>query len=402
MRIGTVAILGGGIMGCSIALEFARHGVRCVIFELMDNILSGASRWNEGKIHLGYIYSADPSMVTARKVLPGALSFRPLIERHIGTSIADAITPTDDLFLCHDRSIVTPGAMADYFHKVDELVREHPAAQHYLADARSVATSVIRPDGLGSISLKAGIRAGFAVPERSVNTNWIADRLTEVVRENPAIELRTGTRVLGVSDEIGGRCEVLTEAGREGPFDCVINALWQGRLAIDAKVGLTPPREWSHRYRVSMFMRSRAPAALPSALIAVGPFGDLKNYNGRDFYLSWYPAGLLSESRNLIPPEVRHPDRAEAAEIASSIFGNLATFIPAVRELSHDVERMEIRGGWVYAAASGSLSDPRATLHQRTDFGITRKGRYISVDTGKYSSAPLLANKLVSEFVGSD
>ena len=46
--------------------------------------LRGASRWNEGKIHLGYLYAADPSLETARRVLPGGLAFRRLVESLIG------------------------------------------------------------------------------------------------------------------------------------------------------------------------------------------------------------------------------------------------------------------------------------------------------------------------------
>ena len=66
------------------------------------------------------------------------------------------------------------------------------------------------------------------------------------------------------------------------------------------------------------------------------------------------------------------------------------------------MQTIEIGGGWVFAAATGSLSDPHSTLHHRKDFGITRRGRYVSVDTGKYSTAPWLARKLVSDFAGED
>ena len=55
---------------------------------------------------------------------------------------------------------------------------------------------------------------------------------------------------------------------------------------------------------------------------------------------------------------------------------------------------MSLEGGWVFAAGQGRLSDPQATLHRRSDFGITRLGSYISVDTGKYSTAPWLARRL--------
>lgn len=401
MTVNSVAILGGGIMGCSAALQLARRGIRSVIFEEAEDIFSGASRWNEGKVHLGYLYSADPSLLTAREVLPGGLQFRRLVEELIETSIAEVITQGDDLYLCHAHSVVRPDAMTDYFRKVDQLVHDHAEPGDYLVDLRSAASAALDADRLRHINPGTEIVAGFSVPERSVDTGWIADRFVETVKANGRISRCTGTRVLGVAELAGGeRWEVLTSTGREGPFDCVINALWQGKLAVDDTVRLPLPREWSHRYRVSMFVRTRTPLTIPSAVIAAGPFGDIKNYNGRDFYLSWYPAGLLAEGSDLSLPAVPQLDAARTAELSRSIIGNLARFIPAVREIERHMERQAIAGGWVYAAATGSLSDPQATLHHRDGFGITRRGRYLSVDTGKYSTAPWLAKRLVSEILG--
>jgi hypothetical protein len=58
---------------------------------------------------------------------------------------------------------------------------------------------------------------------------------------------------------------------------------------------------------------------------------------------------------------------------------------------------MELQGGWVFAAGQGLLSDPRASLHRRSDFGVARLGSYISVDTGKYASAPWLARRIAAQ-----
>src|SRR5687767_3512683 len=79
-----VAVLGAGIMGCSAALCLAQRGARVTLLDAAAQPCTGASRWNEGKIHLGYLYAADPSMATARRVLDGGLAFKPLIERLIG------------------------------------------------------------------------------------------------------------------------------------------------------------------------------------------------------------------------------------------------------------------------------------------------------------------------------
>ena len=66
-------------------------GVRVVLFDEADAPFSGASRWNEGKIHLGYLYSAAPSLRTAHLMLPGGLAFKGLVEGLIGRSIAHLV-----------------------------------------------------------------------------------------------------------------------------------------------------------------------------------------------------------------------------------------------------------------------------------------------------------------------
>ena len=402
-RIRKIAILGGGIMGCSLALELARRGIGSVVFDASDDILSGASRWNEGKIHLGYMYSADTSLATARKILPGGLAFRPIIESLIEAPIGNHITQGDDVFLCHTGSVVPAEGMAGYFRKIDALVEEHPDAQSYLGPLRGAEVRRLNADELRELTGSPLITAGFRVPERSVATGWVADRLAASVRSNRLIELRTASSVSGVEPLSGidadDRWDVMAGGEREGPFDCVINALWSGRLAIDHGAGVPAPPQWSHRYRLALFLKTVRPTSIASALVAVGPYGDIKNYNGTDLYLSWYPVGLRLESQALAPPAVPDLSPAERIAIAGSMFEALGSVFPAVEALSRNTAELTVSGGWVYAAAAGSLSDPNASIHGRKDFGIQRRGTYLSVDTGKYSTAPWLARTLVSEMI---
>ncbi|MEN3355193.1 MAG: hypothetical protein V7640_3351, partial [Betaproteobacteria bacterium] len=53
-----IAILGGGMLGICTALELARRGRRVTLIEGAADVLQGASRWNEGKVHLGFLYAA--------------------------------------------------------------------------------------------------------------------------------------------------------------------------------------------------------------------------------------------------------------------------------------------------------------------------------------------------------
>ena len=397
-----IAVLGAGIMGACLALYLARRGAAVTLVDQAARPFEGASRWNEGKIHLGHLYSADPSLRTARHVLPGGLLFRPLVEDLIAGDIGAAITPRDDLYLCHRDSVVAPEAMAAYMDRVTALVREHPDARRYLADASRARAERLDAAALEAVSGTPAIVAGFRVPERSVETTGIADRFVAALAAEPRIEACMNARVTAVSAAKGdtaGPWEVATTAGRFGGFAFVLNALWEGRLAIDRTVGLAPPAEWSHRFRESLFLRTAKPVDTPCAVIATGPFGDVKNYNGRDFYLSWYPDGLRCDSAEVAPPEPSRWERPRPPDLAAAVLAHLGEHLPWIAGLGANLERVQVGGGWVFATGRGALSAPTSSLHRRADYGVQRIGTYLSIDTGKYSTAPWLAREVAEELV---
>lgn len=393
-----IAVLGAGIMGSSTALFLARRGVAVTLFDGAPQPFSAASRWNEGKIHLGFLYNADPTLRTARWLLPGGLMFKPLTEELIGCTLQPAMTADNDIYLCHANSVVPPQAMHDYFLQVAELLRQHPDASRYLVSAADAQVTRLTTSELGAITTSADIVAGFSVPERSVSTTWVADRFVDALAAEPSIEPCMATHISAVRPQSSGDAPtswyVESSRGVHGPYDGVVNALWQGRLAIDITAGLQPTGIWSHRFRRSLFLRTTQPVDLPSLMIATGPFGDIKNYNGRDFYLSWYPAGLMAESTAVLPDALEPPDAADRQQRSQAVLQKLGQFLPALSRLAGRIERMTLEGGWVYAAGQGALSDPASSLHRRNEFGIVRLGSYISVDTGKYSTAPWMARKI--------
>lgn len=402
-----IAVLGAGIMGSSTALFLARRGAAVTLFDAAPQPFSAASRWNEGKIHLGFMYCADPSLVTARRLLPGGLLFKPLTEELIGCPLQPAMTAADDIYLCHASSVVPPQAMHDYFAQVAGLVHQHPDACRYLVSVADCQVTRLTASELCAITASTDIVAGFRVPERSVSTTWVADRFVDALAAESRIELCMATHISAVRPRSSGDAAagwyVESSTGVHGPYDGVINSLWQGRLAVDITAGLQPKGIWSHRFRRSLFVRATRPVDLPSVIIATGPFGDIKNYNGRDFYLSWYPAGLMAESTVVLPDALPALDESNRQQRSLAVLHKLEEFVPALRRLTEHVESMTLEGGWVYAAGQGSLSDPGSSLHRRSDFGIVRMGSYISVDTGKYSTAPWLARKIAdSVFLNAD
>ena len=397
-----VAVIGAGIMGGATALFLARRGVEVVLFEAAPAPFAGASRWNEGKIHLGFLYAADPSLRTAQRILPGGLAFKPLLEELIGYRL-ERLTEMDDTYLVHRRSVVSPDDTRRYFEAVAALIRSQSAASQYLVDVSDARVRPLSAAELAEVAEPQSIVAGFVVPERSVSTRWVADRFVDALVAEPRIELRTATkvhRVTGHEDALPASIQVVTDDGADGGFDAVVNAAWEGGPKIDAAVGLTPDHHWSHRYRVSLFVATDRPVDVPSAVIGTGPFGDVKNFGNREFYVSWYRTGLLASGEAIDPPSVPRLGRAQRQKTANDVFGKLGALVPAVREIEKRAKEVRVEGGWVYASGRGELDDPASTLHRRDHIGITHTGSYVSVDAGKYSIAPWLARQVADAITG--
>lgn len=392
------------MLGACTALELARRGASVVLIEGNSDLMQGASRWNEGKIHLGYLYAADPGLGTAERLIPGALAFASLVERHIGRAL-DEFCTIDDTYLLHRRSVVNAESFTTYIDRVARLASEMAShtGETYLSDLSPGVVRQLSPSELALVTCSDDVVAGFRVNEVSVSTNPIADLFVESVRSEPRIDVHVDTWVESVSRLDDGRMEINTPDGRRadlGPFDVVVNALWEGRLAVDASLGIRPDAPWSHRFRAAVFGRDdRAP--LPSAVLATGPFGDVKRYRDGRVYLSWYPVGLLAEGHDIEPPrEFARRSTERDARIKSDMLAALTEYFPAVATLANN-PALEVHGGWVYALGQGSLADRASTLHRRDRFAINVDRGYISVDTAKYSIAPWLAERTARLIVGA-
>jgi hypothetical protein len=192
------------------------------------------------------------------------------------------------------------------------------------------------------------------------------------------------------------RFDVIVDAadGEFAQFDTVVNALWEGRPAVDATLGITPPAPWSHRLRAAIYAKARA-SAVPNATVCTGPFGDVKQYADGRVYLSWYETGLLAEGNELAPPcPEGGPSAAVLDGVRTGTLAALAKFFPDVGRVGASAESIEVRAGWVYAIGRGSLADRTSELHRRDQFVLIADRGYISVDTGKYSMAPWLAERV--------
>src|SRR6185312_12586113 len=158
------------------------------------------------------------------------------------------------------------------------------------------------------------------------------------IAEDPRIDVRTGRKITAVEDD-GARLRVRStgigsgDSDRES-FGSVVNALWDGRLAIDAMRDIHPGRKWIHRFKHGIRFRLVETATLPSVTIVLGPFGDLVAYGGGLYYLSWYPACMTAHSDALAPPNWRaQPDEPCLSRIVTESFTALGAIIPPLQSV---------------------------------------------------------------------
>jgi len=193
-------------------------------------------------------------------------------------------------------------------------------------------------------------------------------------------------------------------AGR-GSFtaEAVVNCLWEGRLAVDATLGITTERNCLYRLRCAVHGRlSPAAARGITTTFALGPFGDVVARADGRVYLSWYPVGLAGLSQGIEPPPawqavLEDPDAIDArADIANATVAALAERLPALQGVSIEA----ITAGIVVAWGASDIDHPASELHHRHAIGVHDGDGYLSIDTGKLTTAPHFAAQ-VAELLGS-
>lgn len=399
-----IAVIGGGLTGCLVALEYAERGHRVVLFDRERSLLSRASTANEGKIHLGYCYAADEGFRTAERLIEDALLFRPILERWMtpesfGACVCDPFyytVPTD--------SALPVERITAHFARVEAHIRERKRTLrlNYLGQDETPSFTPCPPDDAAEAPF-------FLTQERGVWPIGIADRIDSSVRAHPRVELRLGSRVRQIEPS-GSKWRVgMTEpaGAAEGPFDIVVNAAWAERRMIDRRSGHSAAGTWFSRYKFGVVVQQASlllPGDLPRNTTATsGPFGDCIHYPENDsLYCSWYPVGMCySTMEDELGQRPALPDEPDT--LMRRTFEGCATFAPVLRRLASLPSPLPARivGDYIIAKGRSDIDDPDSELHRRSDHGVRELARgYWSIETGKYTSAPRCALECVDASLG--
>lgn len=400
-----VAVLGGGLQGCFIALALAARGARVTLYDRNADLLTQAAVVNEGRMHLGYVYAADTTLATARMMIRGALAFVPFVDRHVGLSPSDLALSEPTTYVVHRDSQRPVDELQGYLREVQRLVLEATGNRKDAYFGIDVHREPRRWSAAERDRLFDGSRvvAAFDTPEVAIDPQVLAVAVRERVKATAAIEIRLQRCVRAVENERGALSVVSdgTEGAARERYDHVVNALWDGRLGIDATRGLRPTRPWIHRFKYGIRFSQPRGRPLPTVGIVLGPFGDLVSYGQGMTYLNWYPTCLDGISHAVSPPDwTPFPAESRRARIVTDTHRAMAEIILPLRDL--DATRLPdctVQGGVIVAWGQTDIDDPCSELHRRYEIGVTSTGGYHSVDPGKLTMTPYFADVCVDRIM---
>ena len=383
-----VVVLGGGIAGCLIASRLADSGYQVTLVDRNERLMSAASRWNEGKIHLGFTYTGTSSLDSARLMIEGAGVFESIIEQITGTAIAESWYSDRVVYLVDPASQFSAEVLWKRANAVADLLARHAETQtglrRYLADGPMLRW--LKPEAAAAATGLGRIAAAWETPERAIAPGPVAELVRSAVAERNIEVIRAGINAVR---RIGNAWEVDTDAGSLRAA-VVANCTWESRPMIDAtQFDRFAPVSIRFKYGLFGSGLRRLTDKAPSTRI-IGPFGDITPYGNGQAYLTWYPAGLAGLSDDGIPPTPALMDRE--ALIAETLAG--LGVDRSILEEPH--ASWEVAGGYIVAHGYGDIVDAQSPLHDRSCPGARELAPgYVSVDTGKYSLGPLIAQRAV-------
>ena len=403
-----VAVLGGGFQGCCVALALSMRGIRVTIFDRGSSLMSRTAVANEGKVHLGYMYAADPSLQTAETMIKGALAFGPFLSRALERPQSAFVTSQPTVYVVHRDSQYAAGDSVAYLEKTHQLIAGCSSGSpddYFGQDLRRPLETWSRNRIAEEFDPETAT-AVIQTPEIAIDPIAVMALIRARIDTDPRIDVRLGHEVEGVRNGDG---TIIVQGSSQGEafaegFDQVVNALWEGRLAIDAKMGLVPNRPWLHRLKYGITLNGPGADRAPrSCTVISGPFGEVVNYPDGTIYLTWYPHCVTEFSSDIAPPLWdTYPQTEAGRNIVLDTVSSMSKFIHKLGEIGEEcIAGARVKGGPIFAWGKTDINDRESELHRRYEIGILSEGRYHSVDPGKLTMAPHFADQCAERVVAT-
>jgi hypothetical protein len=356
------------------------------------------------------VYGHDESRHTAEVMLEGALHFAPLLRDLLGAPFDAVEVARPFTYVVADDSMVGIDDLWAHHQFVDARMRallDADSALDYLGMREPPKLERLGSDQVQSLVPGGRAVAAFRTPECSVSTWQLADCVRAAMRAEQQIVTVLDTTVLAVERRAHGFGVHVTRGDAEAVLDAdqVVNCLWDGRLAIDETIAVAPPRPWAYRLKYrALFDASSIAASQPSLTIALGPYGDVVLHDREQVgYASWYPVCLQGWSSDVGPPTTwlsaagndGVDEVADRVDVAKRTMAALDEWCPGLAA----APVLDVAAGVIMAWGETDIVDHGSRLHRRDELGVWSHDGYHTVETGKFTCAPLIGRRAAAAVI---
>lgn len=389
----SIAVAGGGIMGCLAALALANDGHSVSLFERQARLLTRASRQNEGKIHLGFTYGLDRSGLTQALMFEHGVRFTERLRRILRTPVDGLLLHRRAICAVEASSMLPPDDARRHFAMIDKLHEAYCEAGGPPLNQEWPFVAEINC-GERRRLFSDRVIAAYEICEPYADVAALCDLIDTAVRAHEGIDVHNGVEIALFAG--ADRPAAVDGEGRVlGRFDAAVNAAWDGLAAVggDAKAD-------------DLCLRAKAgfivdiAGGRPSVPISFvwGSYGDIVPLSPSQTYISWYPACLMDFTTDLSDGARWYDRVASRFDFEAAFHRATAAFRDLMPGIDFPRRWEDVLAGPILASAKTDIDDPASGLHKRNQFGIFRNGNVFTANTGKFTCAPGLALELAGSF----
>jgi glycine/D-amino acid oxidase-like deaminating enzyme len=356
-----VAVIGCGIFGAEIAAKARRCGLSVVVYEASGDILSGASRNNQNRLHLGFHYPRD--IETGRQSIRGFKAFRDKYEDCIESNFPNAY------FIAANGS--------------------HTSVEAYLEFCERLGESYERI-ALGSFPIKVTNADPAVLCGETVYDCDILKKLVWGELRDTGVAVSLADKVLRI-ERSGDRIKVQSANRPPVLADVVINTSYANINLLTEQLGYAAP-EWLFEYTVVPIIRLAVPKV--GVTIMDGPFMTILPHGKSGNFLLYNVEKTVVE-KNL------------SSQLDQKWLTRESAPFSGMNKARYFRETIDLCREYVPALAGAQLADflegPRAVLPRRddtdarpsiiTDYG----GNYFTVFSGKIDHCMWVADEMCTK-----
>jgi hypothetical protein len=373
-----IIVIGGGIAGCTTAIELAKRGHRVVILEQAQDILQGTSARTPGRMGLGYHYF---DLNTAKLYMENTVEF---MKKYSDCFLGDKDQPylrDGRYFVVKDSLIPLQNLMATYdavSHHFEEMCQRDPSNKIFqsLHLHRTLDPSEFEDD----VNLE---RISFAIQTKECLLNWkkFDQRLRKEIAGYKNISIKTDFKVDNIKTS-GNGFTLISSSAIEESSDYVINCTWQNIEFLNEKLGISNSNFFKKDPHMTSRLKLLAEVKLPEKLIkkhsmffCVGPhamFSNLGDGIGRITYAPVTNFGTTNKNRmpDVFEKWLREGlDEKETRYYGQKIINGVATYIPAMK----DAEIIKVIPGIVKSKGDVDINNKNSAFHKRDYDGVAER-----------------------------